>query len=327
MAPSVTSPVIDKGSSFGLTTDERGAQRPLDLPGYPNAPGGDGSDIGAVELQPNEVSPIVSSLSRNSGTQGSSIGVFGQRISNATQVLFGSTPASFSVDAQGNLNVTVPPGSRTVDVRVVTPGGISPTAPTARWTYVTASQQQQPVAAPPAHTVRKRFGNQSIALSVPSLLTCTPNTGTLITVLSSTRTSRGTKLRFVRASYYVAKGIKHVRYTSRRLKNGRLKRVTIVTYSPNLTLSRLPAYEIFSLSGLKSGGKVVKVVMVVMKTTTYSNSRAVLIMRLSRSGLAAMVAVATPLVLLPLLLLPLLLPPRPPLPLQSHLHLLLLPLG
>jgi hypothetical protein len=49
-APSGSSPVIDKGNSFGLSTDQRGVPRPIDFPAIPNA--GDGSDIGAVELQP-----------------------------------------------------------------------------------------------------------------------------------------------------------------------------------------------------------------------------------------------------------------------------------
>jgi hypothetical protein len=48
--PSATSPVIDKGNSFGLNSDQRGVVRPIDFPAIPNA--GDGSDIGAVELQP-----------------------------------------------------------------------------------------------------------------------------------------------------------------------------------------------------------------------------------------------------------------------------------
>jgi predicted outer membrane repeat protein len=51
-APGVGSPVIDKGASFGLTSDQRGVQRPIDFPAIPNAAGGDGSDIGAFELQP-----------------------------------------------------------------------------------------------------------------------------------------------------------------------------------------------------------------------------------------------------------------------------------
>jgi len=48
------SPAIDKGSRFDLTTDQRGFARPVDLPDttYPNATGGDGSDIGAFEYAP-----------------------------------------------------------------------------------------------------------------------------------------------------------------------------------------------------------------------------------------------------------------------------------
>ncbi len=44
------SPAIDKGSSGGLFIDQRHFRRPFDLPGIPNASGGDGSDIGAFEF-------------------------------------------------------------------------------------------------------------------------------------------------------------------------------------------------------------------------------------------------------------------------------------
>jgi hypothetical protein len=50
--PGPSSPVIDKGAAFGLNTDQRGVLRPIDFPAIPNAAGGDGSDIGAVEVQP-----------------------------------------------------------------------------------------------------------------------------------------------------------------------------------------------------------------------------------------------------------------------------------
>jgi CSLREA domain-containing protein len=48
-----TSPALDKGSAGTLTTDQRGEQRPFDLPTIANsgAAGADGSDIGAVEMQ------------------------------------------------------------------------------------------------------------------------------------------------------------------------------------------------------------------------------------------------------------------------------------
>jgi hypothetical protein len=53
MAPAAASPVVDHGSAFGISVDERGKTRPVDLASSPNAsvPGADGSDIGAVELQ------------------------------------------------------------------------------------------------------------------------------------------------------------------------------------------------------------------------------------------------------------------------------------
>jgi hypothetical protein len=51
MLPAANSPVVDQGSGTGLT-DQRGVVRPIDFPSIANAAGGDGSDIGAVELQP-----------------------------------------------------------------------------------------------------------------------------------------------------------------------------------------------------------------------------------------------------------------------------------
>jgi hypothetical protein len=46
------SPALDKGKSFGQTTDQRGFGRPLDDPNIANASGGDGADIGAYEADP-----------------------------------------------------------------------------------------------------------------------------------------------------------------------------------------------------------------------------------------------------------------------------------
>ncbi len=49
MLPSVTSPAIDWGVAASGPSDQRGFARPVDLSGFPNAPGGDGTDIGVVE--------------------------------------------------------------------------------------------------------------------------------------------------------------------------------------------------------------------------------------------------------------------------------------
>lgn len=45
------SPAINQGNSFGIHFDQRHDKRPYDFPSIPNAPGGDGSDIGAFELE------------------------------------------------------------------------------------------------------------------------------------------------------------------------------------------------------------------------------------------------------------------------------------
>jgi CSLREA domain-containing protein len=75
MAPQPGSPAIDAGAALGLAADQRGMPRPFDFNGIANFPGGDGSDIGAVEVQPacsgqsspsqvcgGAISPIVSNL-------------------------------------------------------------------------------------------------------------------------------------------------------------------------------------------------------------------------------------------------------------------------
>lgn len=54
VALQTTSPMIDAGSNVGntdLTTDQRGLVRPVDFPGLANAAGGNGTDIGALEVQ------------------------------------------------------------------------------------------------------------------------------------------------------------------------------------------------------------------------------------------------------------------------------------
>jgi hypothetical protein len=50
MALQEGSKAIDKGNSFGATTDQRGLPRPADFPLITNR--GDGSDVGAYEVQP-----------------------------------------------------------------------------------------------------------------------------------------------------------------------------------------------------------------------------------------------------------------------------------
>jgi fibronectin-binding autotransporter adhesin len=65
MAPLPGSPAIDQGNSPGILTDQRGRARPNDNPAIINAVGGDGSDIGAVEITP---STLIVANTNDSGT-------------------------------------------------------------------------------------------------------------------------------------------------------------------------------------------------------------------------------------------------------------------
>jgi hypothetical protein len=86
--PSASSPALDRGSAFGLNSDQRGVLRPIDFPAIPNAAGGDGSDIGAVERQPDNALKL-GKLKRN------------QKKGTAQQLVILPLPDAGSVTIQG----------------------------------------------------------------------------------------------------------------------------------------------------------------------------------------------------------------------------------
>lgn len=57
------SPAIDQGESFNSTTDQRGLTRPFDNPSVPNSAGGNGSDIGAFEVQQFSAATLTTDMS------------------------------------------------------------------------------------------------------------------------------------------------------------------------------------------------------------------------------------------------------------------------
>jgi len=71
------SPAIDKGNSFGESTDQRSLVRPSNFVGIPDASGGDGSDIGAFELQAPDTTPpkVTSTVPGNGGEVGPAVNV------------------------------------------------------------------------------------------------------------------------------------------------------------------------------------------------------------------------------------------------------------
>lgn len=169
MLPADTSPVIDAGSAFGLISDQRGIGRPIDLPGYPNAAGGDGTDIGAVELQPAEVLPIIHGLSVHTAPPGTPIVITGSRLGPATAVRFGSLSVPFVAESDTKITTWAPLSTGLVTVRVVSPGGQSAAG-------VGTGFRFQPVR---PRTIQAAFQNLRFKITAPPYAACVAPAGRL----------------------------------------------------------------------------------------------------------------------------------------------------
>ena len=89
------SPAIDKGNSFGSTTDQRGLSRPVDNLNIANATGGDGSDIGAFEAQLAPTAASVSIGGRALTTNGRGIRNVIIRLTDVNGIVRTATTTSF----------------------------------------------------------------------------------------------------------------------------------------------------------------------------------------------------------------------------------------
>jgi CSLREA domain-containing protein len=121
--PAPKSPVIDQGhAELGVTTDQRGHPRTVDT-AVPNPPGGDGTDIGAVELSSGQV--------KTAPDPGFSADVGKQRLGAASTPLLidGVTPTScrVTIGPLGSCQLEV-----TVDGHLVAAGGRSAAGTTQR---------------------------------------------------------------------------------------------------------------------------------------------------------------------------------------------------
>ncbi len=96
------SPAIEGGDSGGSNTDQRGFARPVDDPSFDNASGGDGSDIGAYEVQA-DLLPGCNSIDRVvNNNNDSGAGSLRAVIAN---VCAGST-ITFAPNVRGAINLT-----------------------------------------------------------------------------------------------------------------------------------------------------------------------------------------------------------------------------
>jgi hypothetical protein len=94
MKPATTSPVIDKGDAGALISDQRGRTRPFGLVVIPNATGGDGADVGALELQASEFPPPKPTAPVQSLVRGAQLGASAVPVRFNWSVLDDFSPAA-----------------------------------------------------------------------------------------------------------------------------------------------------------------------------------------------------------------------------------------
>lgn len=127
--PASDSPAIDKGKDFTtLSTDQRGALRPQDDPNVANATGGDGSEIGSVEVEtlpPPDLS--IADTSVTEGTGGANFTLTLSRPTAKTVTVNYSTadgtataPGDYTGTANGGFTIDAGETQKTLTVPVTT---------------------------------------------------------------------------------------------------------------------------------------------------------------------------------------------------------------
>ncbi len=260
MLPLTDSPVIDVGKApSGVTADQRGDPRTVKL-GFPEPAGGDGTDIGAVELQASEAgAPTVSAVAPNTGTAGTSVTITGTNLYTATQVLFGSTPATaITPVSPTEITATVPAGTGTVDVRVVTPAGESAASSADHFSYPLPLL----TVANTVSTVQATLDNQKLTLTTPAARVCQAPSAKLSVAFKTTaiKGSSKAKLKFKSVAFYLDKGVKHTKTVNKH---------EVTSYTANATSKKAPVSEQLSLKGLKAGSHTLKVVAAYTKAVRH----------------------------------------------------------
>ena len=117
------SPAIDAGTAH---FEWRG-EVVMDQPSA--AYNGAAPDLGWLEHVPgSDSSPSINSFTPGSGPSGTSVTIDGSNFTDATEVRFAGTPASFSVDSDTRITAVVPSAATTGKISVIGPGGTGTSA-------------------------------------------------------------------------------------------------------------------------------------------------------------------------------------------------------
>jgi streptogramin lyase len=115
-------------------------------------------------------------------------------------------------------------------------------------------------------TTTATVGDHRIVLITPSPSACTAKSKSLTAKLSSSVIpgSKAAKVRFVSASLFVDRGVKHIRHKTKR-SHGKTIRIKVTVFTANKVLRKLPAQPALRLSGLRSGQHTLNVKLLFRK--------------------------------------------------------------
>jgi streptogramin lyase len=240
--------------------------------------------IGKVSLQipPTATTGAASAITSSTATIAATVNPLGSAttvtVQYGTSTALGSTSAAVTLPASGtaspvSLTLTGLPAGTTIYYRVLATsiGGSATGATDTFTTLPTAGTPPVGQSTQTPTTVVSRFGNQQLTLGTPPASMCQATTTSYAVSLSTKTLKAGTKLKFVSASFYLDKGIRHAKREKKRVKvHGKTttRTVTVVTYGANATAKRLPASEILSLKGLATGTHTLTVKVAFHETKT-----------------------------------------------------------
>ncbi len=127
LLPSPASPAIDRGHASASGVDQRGLVRPLDAPGIANAPDGDGSEVGSVEVetaQPGNHFEVTTTDDHDDGLAGYYDCTLREAIAAAARVVGPPASISFRPGLQGTVTLQPALGTLVISnsMAIVGPG-------------------------------------------------------------------------------------------------------------------------------------------------------------------------------------------------------------
>ena len=217
-----------------------------------------------VQLAPTATTGAASSIGTLTATVAGTVNPRGAATTVSVQYggssVLGSTVSAGTLKASPTASpvtaalAALPAGS-TVYYRVVATNAYG-TATGAIQTLKTAPAK--PIVIPPKPTVTTTttttVGDHRIVLVTPSPSACTAKSKSLTIKLTSSTIhgSKGAKVRFVSASLFVDRGVKHIRHKTKR-SHGKKIRVKVTVYTANKVVRKLPAQPSLRLAGLRAG--------------------------------------------------------------------------